>query len=82
MSQMEYNSLEVIGMARVFPVVIEKDDTGYFVASCPVLEGCYTQGKTLDEAMENIKEAISLCLEDMKEEIPKTQNIIIGQVVI
>jgi predicted RNase H-like HicB family nuclease len=80
---MEYNSLEVIEMARAFPVVIERDDTGYFVASCPILEGCYTQGKTLDEAMENIKEAISLCLKDMKEEeIPKTHSIIIGQVVV
>ncbi len=80
---MAYNSPEVITMTRSFPVLIEKDQTGFFVASCPVLEGCYTQGKTLDEAMENIKEAISLCLEDMEEDdIPDTQSIVIGQVVV
>ena len=83
MIQMEYNSYEVMPMARIFPVVIEKDSTGFFVISCPVLEGCYTQGTTIDEALENIKEAIGLCLEDLKEEeIPNAQNIIVGQVVV
>ncbi len=78
-----YNIYEVVKMLRLFPVIIEKDDTGYFVAICPILEGCYTQGKTLDETMENIKEVISLCLEELKEEdIPNTQSIIIGQVVV
>ncbi len=46
-----------------FPVIIEEDNDGY-VITCPVFEGCYTQGKTLDEAMQNIKEAIDLCLDD------------------
>ena len=83
MSIMEYNTLEVVLMPKVFPVIIESDNTGYFVASCPVLEGCYSQGKTLDEAMQNIKEAIMLCLEELKEEeVPNTNNIILGQVVV
>lgn len=70
-------------MARIFPVIIEKDSTGFFVISCPVLEGCYTQGATIDEALENIKEAIGLCLEDLKEEeIPNAQDTFIGQVVV
>ena len=45
-----------------------------------MFEGCYTQGKTIDEALENIKEAIELCLDDDN----KTQvgNIMIGNVVI
>ncbi|MDP2766687.1 MAG: type II toxin-antitoxin system HicB family antitoxin [Candidatus Methanoperedens sp.] len=40
-------------------IVIEKDDYGYY-AYCPELEGCQTQGDSLDEIMANIKEAIEL----------------------
>lgn len=42
-------------------VVIEKDEYGYY-AYCPALEGCQTQGDSLEEAQTNIKEAISLYL--------------------
>ncbi len=51
------------------PVLVEKDEDGFFVVECPLLQGCYTQGKTLDEALKNIHEVIELCLEDQKEEI-------------
>lgn len=47
-----------------FYVVIEKDEDGFFAGEVPQLRGCYTQGKTLDELMVNIKEVIELCLED------------------
>jgi predicted RNase H-like HicB family nuclease len=47
------------------PVVIEKDQDGYF-AMCPALDGCYSQGDTYEEALENIKDAIVLMLEDMQ----------------
>ena len=46
-----------------FTVIIEKDEDGYFVGHVPSIKGCHTQGKTLDELMKNIKEAIELCLE-------------------
>jgi predicted RNase H-like HicB family nuclease len=49
---------------REFYVVIEKDEDGYFVGEVPQLKGCYTQGKTLDELMVNIREVIELCLEE------------------
>ena len=45
------------------PIIIEKDEDGYF-ASCPVLQGCYTQGDTYEEAIENIEDAIRLHIED------------------
>ena len=51
------------------PVLVEKDEDGFFVVECPLLQGCYTQGKTLDEALKNIHEVIELCLEEHKEEI-------------
>lgn len=43
------------------PIIVEKDEDGFYVVECPVFEGCYTQGRTLDEALRNIKEVISLC---------------------
>ncbi len=49
---------------REFYVVIEKDEDGFFVGEVPQLRGCYTQGKTLDELMVNIKEVIEMCLEE------------------
>jgi predicted RNase H-like HicB family nuclease len=58
-------------------VIIEKDKNGYFAFS-PELQGCYTQGDTYEEAMENIKDAIRLHLEDMLESdepIPEIESI-------
>jgi len=44
-------------------VIIEKGEDGYFVARCPSLKSCWSQGRTEEEALENIKEAIQLYLE-------------------
>lgn len=44
-------------------VIIESGEDGYFVASVPALKGCWSQGKTRDEALRNIREAIELYLE-------------------
>jgi len=46
-----------------FPIIIEADSDGYFV-SCPVLQGCCSQGDTYEEAVENIRDAIRLHIED------------------
>lgn len=64
---------------RVFPVVIEQDEAGRFVAECPGLRACYTQGKTYEEALDNIRDVIELCLEQLKasgEPIPTQSEII------
>jgi predicted RNase H-like HicB family nuclease len=45
-------------------VVIEKDETGRFLAICPTLQGCYTEGDTIEEALELIKDAMKLHIED------------------
>lgn len=52
----------------IFHVVLEKDEDGWIVAECPSLPGCVSQGKTEQEALENIKEAITAWLwaEDQK----------------
>ena len=50
------------------PVVLVQGEDGYVVAECPVLPGCISQGRTREEALANIKEAIELCLESREEE--------------
>ncbi len=60
-----------------FSVIIEKDKDGYF-AFCPELQGCYTQRDTYEEALENIKDAIRLHVEDRiaeGEEIPQPESV-------
>jgi len=57
---------------REFYVVIEKDEDGLYVGEVPGLRGCYSQGQTVDELLENIREVISLCLdEDPDQEQPE-----------
>ena len=50
-------------MQHQFDAVIERDEEGYYIASLPQLPGCHTQGRSLDEVAERIREAIELCLE-------------------
>ncbi len=50
-------------------VVIESGKDGYFVAHCPSLKSCWSQGRTREEALENIKEAIALYLESEATEV-------------
>jgi len=54
-----------------FDVVIIEDETGGYVAFVPALPGCHTQGDSLNELMDNVKEAIKLYLETLTEEEKK-----------
>lgn len=49
---------------KQYPVIVEKDEDGWYIADCPIFSGCYTQGKTIEEALQNIKEVIEMCLEE------------------
>ena len=51
-------------------IIIEKDEKGYYVAEVPALPGCFSQGKTYEEAITNIKEAIEGWLEVMESKHP------------
>ena len=60
-----------------FSVIIEKDKYGYY-AFCPEIQGCYAQGDTYEEVLENIKDAIRLHVEDRLndgEEIPQPESV-------
>jgi len=64
---------------HVFQVIVEQDEAGYYVAECPALRACYTQGETYEEVIANIKDVIALCLEDLKarrKKIPSQPEII------
>jgi len=57
------------------PIIIEQDEDGYYIVSCPVFKGCHSYGKTIDEAIENIKEVIEMCIE---EEGIESLNVFVG----
>lgn len=64
-----------------FLVVIEQDEDGLYVATCPALQGCYTQGRTFEEVLERIRDVIDLCLEELREEgkrIPQAGSEVVG----
>lgn len=51
-----------------FQVLIEQDEDGFFVTDVPALQGCHAQGQTFEEAMENIRDVISMCVREMRED--------------
>ncbi len=58
-----------------FPILIEQDENGVYIVSCPTFKGCHSYGKTVDEAMKNIYEVIEMCLEEEK---PDASNHFVG----
>ena len=58
------NARHVAVAGKQLPLIVERGEDGWYVVECPLLQGCYTQGKTLDEALRNIREVIELLLEE------------------
>lgn len=61
---MEKAETNIIFYNKQLPVLIEKGSDGLYVVECPLFDGCYTQGKTIDEALQNIREVLALILEE------------------
>ena len=61
----------------IIKVAVQQGEDGYFVARCPSLKSCWSQGKTRQEVLENIREAIELYLEpdSMELEAYQTQEL-------
>jgi len=58
-----------------FKVTLDRDEDGMWVVECPAIPGCVSQGKTREEAINNIREAIQLCLEVRAEQgLPLTRE--------
>jgi len=58
----------------VVKVVVQRGEDGFFVANCPSLESCWSQGKTREDALENIREAIALFLEPQLKELTQDET--------
>jgi predicted RNase H-like HicB family nuclease len=58
------------------PILIEQDEDNVYIVSCPVFKGCHSFGKTIDEALANIREVIDICLEEEKEAIPGSNRFV------
>ncbi len=46
------------------PIIIEVDEDNVYIVSCPVFKGCHSYGETVDEALENIRGVIDMCMEE------------------
>lgn len=62
-----------------FKIIIEQDEDSYFIASVPSVPGCYSQGKTYEEALKNVKEALQLCLDVAKDNSQYLQRIVLPE---
>ena len=59
-----------------FNITLDRDEDGVWISECPSIPGCVSQGKTKQEAVENIKDAIALCLEVIAEKgLPSPQHL-------
>ena len=66
-----------------FTVTIDRDETGAWIAECPAIPGCVSQGATKPEALKNVREAIGLCLEVRAERgLPLTVETKLVEVVV
>ena len=57
-----------------FKVLISEGEDGWLVVECPSLPGCVSQGRTIEEALENIKDAIQGCLDVLGERVSAQQS--------
>lgn len=58
-----------------FQVIIEQDEEGVYIADVPALRGCHSQGRTFEEAMENIREVIAMCVQEMQEDGQRVESL-------
>lgn len=58
----------------VYRVIIEKGEDFGYVVHCPAIPGCHSQGNTIEEAIENIKDAIKGCLSALDKEVAASAN--------
>ena len=67
----------------VYPVILREGEDGQFVAECPSIDGCFSQGASVQDALANIREAIALCLEVIQargEPLPSPGTTLLSEV--
>ena len=63
-------------MSTEYTIVIEKDEDDYYVGSVPGLLGCHTQGKSIDQLLERMQEAIALWFEVEEQDAPRPLELV------
>ncbi|MCO5263335.1 hypothetical protein SDC9_23852 [bioreactor metagenome] len=58
------------------PILVEQDEDNIYIVSCPVFKGCHSYGKTVEEALTNIKEVIDICIEEEKDKVSGTNRFV------
>ncbi|HCT71079.1 MAG TPA: HicB family protein [Bacteroidales bacterium] len=58
------------------PILVEQDEDNIYIVSCPVFKGCHSYGKTVEEALTNIKEVIDICIEEEKDMVSGTNRFV------
>lgn len=58
------------------PILVEQDEDNIYIVSCPVFKGCHSYGRTIDEALDNIKEVIDMCIEEEKEKVAEINRFV------
>jgi predicted RNase H-like HicB family nuclease len=71
-------SRKISKMAREFTIVVERGEDGMLIGSATALPGCHTQGATLDQLLERMKEAIELCLDVAGDAEPEPSLELLG----
>jgi predicted RNase H-like HicB family nuclease len=65
-----------VPVKREYTVIVEQGENGYLIGTVPALPGCHTQGRTLDELLDRMKEAVELVLEELEEDVPAEPPIL------
>jgi predicted RNase H-like HicB family nuclease len=58
------------------PILVEQDEDNFYIVSCPVFKGCHSYGKTIDEALDNIREVIDICINEEKEKASEINRFV------
>ena len=58
------------------PILVEQDEDNIYIVSCPVFKGCHSYGKTIDEALANIKEVIDICMDEETTNISEVNRFV------
>lgn len=75
-------SKRAVKSTKQYPVVLEAEDAGGYVVTCPAFDGCYSQGETIEAALENIREAILLCEEELPKQKPAHREVSLHLVIV
>jgi predicted RNase H-like HicB family nuclease len=68
--------MKTTGNILHLPILMEQDEDNIYIVSCPMFKGCHSYGKTIDEALSNIKEVIDICIAEEKENVSEINRFI------